>query len=1401
MYRSSPFDLGNAIADFDAIRISLASPEKIRSWSHGEVTKPETINYRTFKPERDGLFCARIFGPVTDWECLCGKYKRMKHRGVICDKCGVEVTLSKVRRERLGHIELASPCSHVWFFKGLPSRIGHILDISLRDLESVLYFEAYVVVEPGDAPVKEREVIKDEAKYRELDQAHRAGGFKAMMGAEAIKELLKRVEVDTMSVELREKMRNEASVQKRLKYAKRLKVVEAFRKSGNKPQWMILDVIPVIPPELRPLVPLDGGRFATSDLNDLYRRVINRNNRLKKLMDLHAPEVIVRNEKRMLQEAVDALFDNGRRGRVLRGANNRPLKSLSDTLKGKQGRFRQNLLGKRVDYSGRSVIVVGPDLKLHQCGLPKKMALELFKPFIYHRLEQTGHCTTIKQAKEMVEQQDPIVWDILEEVIKDHPVLLNRAPTLHRLGIQAFEPVLVEGKAIKIHPLVCTAFNADFDGDQMAVHIPLSPEAQVEASVLMLASHNILSPASGQPITVPTQDMVLGIYYLTKAKPGAKGEGRSFANIDEVILAKEAGEVETLTPIRLRYSGEVIDLTTAYDDQDVIHTEPTNFERQYISTTVGRAIMNDHLKRGAENMPYINGLLKKKGVGQLVNYCYLRFGLETTVRMLDGIKQLGFHYATTAGLSIGIDDMVIPPGKQALVRDAEKQAIAVQQQYLDGAITNGERYNKVIEIWSAITEKVADEMFGNMQQNDKAGEINPIYVMADSGARGSKQQIRQLSGMRGLMAKPSGEIIETPITANFREGLTVLEYFISTHGARKGLADTALKTADSGYLTRRLVDVAQDVIISEYDCGTVDGIYVTSIVESGEIIEPLRDRIVGRVSLEKIKDYEGNIIVDVNQEVTEDLAGAVQGAGIERVKIRSVLTCESKRGVCVMCYGRNLASGRMVELGEATGVIAAQSIGEPGTQLTMRTFHIGGTASRVSEQSRLEAKNNGAVRFINLVTVRSKEGGLVVMNRNGSIAILDEKGREKERYAVVYGAKLKVEDGQQVPMGSVLVEWDPYTFAILTEIAGTVQFKDLAEGMTLHDEVDEVTGLSRQVVMDSPDEKRQPAIVIKGAKGNKRYLMPSRAHLMVLDGDEVTPGEVLAKIPRETTKTKDITGGLPRVVELFEARKPRETAVISEIDGIVKFGDVVKGQRKIYVVADNGTEKEYSVPRGVHINVQEGERIRAGEPLMDGPLNPHDILAVLGEKELQSYLVNEIQEVYRLQGVNISDKHIEVIVRQMMRWVKVEDVGDTSFLLEQQIDKFRFHEENEKAIANGGKPATGRPLLLGITKASLSTDSFISAASFQETTRVLTEASIQGAVDHLRGLKENVIVGRLIPAGTGMEYYRNVRLSQEMEEAASKVQEEVTAAYEEAERALELLRHEGENEPEELAAE
>src|SRR5436309_2001324 len=902
LYRSSPYDRASLIADFDSIRISLASPEKIRSWSHGEVTKPETINYRTFKPERDGLFCARIFGPVTDWECLCGKYKRMKHRGVICDKCGVEVTLSKVRRERLGHIELASPCSHVWFFKGLPSRIGHLLDISLRDLEAVLYFEAYVVIEPGDAPVKEREVIKDEAKFRELDQQYRPAGFKGMMGAEAIKELLKHIDVDSLSTELREKMKNETSLQKRLKYAKRLKVVEAFRRSGNKPHWMILDVIPVIPPELRPLVPLDGGRFATSDLNDLYRRVINRNNRLKKLMELHAPDVIVRNEKRMLQEAVDALFDNGRRGRVLRGANNRPLKSLSDTLKGKQGRFRQNLLGKRVDYSGRSVIVVGPELKLHQCGLPKKMALELFKPFIYHRLEQRGHCTTIKQAKELVEQQDPVVWDILEEVIKDHPILLNRAPTLHRLGIQAFEPVLVEGKAIKIHPLVCTAFNADFDGDQMAVHIPLSPEAQIEASVLMLSSNNILSPAHGAPIAIPSLDIVLGCYYLTKARPGTKGEGRMFASMDDVLIALEMGEVETLTPIKLRHTGKVIELTKAFDNQNIIHTEPIEYVKQYMSTTVGRVIMNDHLP---QDMPFINGLLKKKGLGQLVQYCYLKFGLQTTVQMLDEVKNLGFLYATRAGISIGIDDMVVPGEKAALVKAAEKEVVAVESQYQDGAITNGERYNKIIEIWSKVTERVSDEMMSAMEEDDRTGRyLNPIYIMADSGARGSKQQIRQLSGMRGLMAKPSGEIIETPITANFREGLNVLQYFISTHGARKGLADTALKTADPGYLTRRLVDVAQDVIISEQDCGTLRGISASAIVEGGEEIESLRDRIVGRTALEEVIDpVEGRVIVETNMEIDEDLSSEIQRSGVQRVRIRSVLTCESRRGCCIKCYG------------------------------------------------------------------------------------------------------------------------------------------------------------------------------------------------------------------------------------------------------------------------------------------------------------------------------------------------------------------------------------------------------------------------------------------------------------------------------------------------------------------
>ena len=1348
-------------ADFDAIRISLASPDKIRQWSFGEVTKPETINYRTFKPERDGLFCAKIFGPITDWECLCGKYKRMKHRGVICDKCGVEVTQAKVRRERMGHIDLATPVSHVWFFKGLPSRIGHLLDIPLRDLERILYFEGYVVIDPADTELKQGQMLNEDGfrKARE-DYGYK---FRAQMGAEAIKELLKRVNIEKLAEEMRTKMRAESSLQKKQKYAKRLKVVDAFRKSNNRPEWMILDVIPVIPPELRPLVPLDGGRFATSDLNDLYRRVINRNNRLKKLMELKAPDVIIRNEKRMLQEAVDALFDNGRRGRVLRGANNRPLKSLSDTLKGKQGHFRQNLLGKRVDYSGRSVIVVGPELKLHQCGLPKKMALELFKPFIYNKLEERQLVATIKQAKEMVEQQRQEVWDILDEVIREHPVLLNRAPTLHRLGIQAFEPVLVEGKALRIHPLVCTAFNADFDGDQMAVHIPLAPEAQIEASVLMMSSNNILNPSNGAPITVPSQDIVLGCYYLTKSKAGAKGEGHAFGTTDDVVLALEAGEVETLTPIRMRFSGSLLDLTTARDDQDVLHTEVQDVQTRIINTTVGRVIFNASLP---VQMPFINGLLKKKGLQQLVQKCYLDFGLERTVEMLDALKTLGFTYATRSGLSIGIDDLVIPAVKKAMVSDARAEVIKVEQQYLEGAITHGERYNKIIALWSEVTEKIADAMFGEMAEMDRSGRnFNPVYIMADSGARGSKQQIRQLAGMRGLMAKPSGEIIESPITSNFREGLTVQQYFISTHGARKGLADTALKTADSGYLTRRLVDVGQDVIISENDCGTLDGLEARAIIESGEIIEPLRDRIVGRVTLEKILDpFSGEKIVDVNDEIDEDKASAVQEAGIEKVRIRSVLTCASRRGVCIRCYGRDLSTGRMVELGQAVGVIAAQSIGEPGTQLTMRTFHIGGTASRISEQNTLDAKHEGVVKFEGLTVVEGHKeagGALIVMNRNGYLVVTDDKGRDRERYPIIYGARLKVRDGQKVKPGQVMVEWDPYTFSILTEEQGTVHFKDIIEGVTVHEEVDEVTGLSRFIIVDSPDEKKQPTIEIRDKSGKtvRKYHMPSHAHLMVQNEEHVDAGDVLAKIPRETTKTKDITGGLPRVQELFEARKPHDPAVISEIDGVVKDAGVSKGQRKLVIVPDDGSEpREYSMPRGVHVNVHEGERVRAGEQLMDGPSNPHDILRVLGEKELQKYLVNEIQEVYRLQGVNINDKHIEVVARQMMRWVRIEDVGDTEFLIDEQVDKFRFLEENERVIADGGRPATAQPLLLGITKASLSTESFISAASFQETTRVLTEASISGRVDHLRGLKENVTMGRLIPAGTGFEYYRHVRI-------------------------------------------
>ena len=1318
---------------FKGIRIGLASPEKIRSWSHGEVKKPETINYRTFKPERDGLFCAKIFGPTKDWECNCGKFKGIKHRNVVCDKCGVEVIRSKVRRQRLGHIELASPVVHIWFFKSIPSRIGYLLDMSLRNLEKVLYFEEYVVMDPGNTPLKPNELLNED-RYRKLQEEY-GDGFKVGLGAEAIRTIMRRLDIRKLAEELRAKMQQETSQQARKKTVKRLRIMDAFLTSGNKPEWMILEVIPVLPPELRPLVPLDGGRFATSDLNDLYRRVINRNNRLKRLMELRAPDIIIRNEKRMLQEAVDALFDNGRRGRALKGQNNRPLKSLSDMLKGKQGRFRQNLLGKRVDYSGRSVIVVGPELKLHQCGLPKKMALELFKPFVFRKLlQQHETVTTIKSVKKLVEKGRPEVWDALEEVIREHPVLLNRAPTLHRLGIQAFEPMLVEGEAIKIHPLVCAAFNADFDGDQMAVHVPLSFEAQLEARILIWAPHNIFSPANGTPLAAPTQDIVLGLYYLTKARNDEKGEGKVFGSMEEIRAAYDAEEVRLHARVKLRWDGELID------------------------TTVGCVLFNEILPR---QLRFINQEMSKRELARLISQCFYILGNSETVTLLDNLKDLGFRYATLAGISIGIDDLHIPSRKEEIIETARKEVVKIEQEYLDGLITKGERYNKVIDIWTQVSERVSEELFREIE-GMKDGEFNPVFMMADSGARGSKQQIRQLAGMRGLMAKPSGEIIETPITSNFREGLTVLQYFISTHGARKGLADTALKTADSGYLTRRLVDVAQDVLVNERDCGTPNGIWVTALVEAGEIIQPLRDRILGRVALDDVTDpFTGENILEASAEMTEPLAARIEEAGIDRVKIRSVLTCEARRGTCIMCYGRNLATGRLVELGEAVGVLAAQSIGEPGTQLTMRTFHIGGTATRFAEQTTLENKFAGTVQFHTVRTVRNAAGNLVVMNRNGSMSIVDEKGRKKEVYQVVYGARLKVQDGKQVAPGATLAEWDPFTSVILSEASGRVVVRDVIEGVTMNEEVDEVTGLAQRVIVEHGKEELQPRVSVKDKKGATvfRTLLPVGAHLMVQDAQAISAGDAIVKIPRETTKTKDITGGLPRVAELFEARRPREAAVISEVDGRVGFAGMAKGMRKIVVHAESGETREYLIPRGKHINVLEGDEIKAGEPLMDGPVNPHDILDVLGDQELQRYLVNEVQEVYRLQGVNINDKHIEVIVRQMLKRVRVETVGDTNLLVGEQVDKHVFLEENQRVLAAGGAPATAKPLLLGITKASLSTDSFMSAASFQETTKILTEAAINGAWDGLRGLKENVIMGRLIPAGTGMSWYRETTVS------------------------------------------
>jgi DNA-directed RNA polymerase subunit beta' len=1387
---------------FNAIRISIASPELIRSWSHGEVKKPETINYRTFKPERDGLFCAKIFGPTKDYECNCGKYKRMRHRGVVCEKCGVEVIQSKVRRERMGHIDLAAPVAHIWFLRSLPSRIGTLLDMTLKELEKVLYFECYVVTDQGETPLQYKELLT-ERKYREAREQY-GEGFKAEMGAEAVRGLLGKLELDKLAEELRAEMKSTASEARRKKVAKRLKVVNAFRESGNKPEWMILTILPVIPPDLRPLVPLDGGRFATSDLNDLYRRVINRNNRLKRLIELNAPDIIIRNEKRMLQEAVDALFDNGRRGRAITGPSKRPLKSLSDMLKGKSGRFRQNLLGKRVDYSGRSVIVVGPELRLHQCGLPKKMALELFKPFIYNKLEEKGYVTTIKSAKKMVEKEGKDVWDILDEVIREHPVLLNRAPTLHRLGIQAFEPVLIEGKAIQLHPLVCVAYNADFDGDQMAVHVPLSIEAQVESRALMMSTNNILSPASGKPVIVPTQDMVLGLYYMTREKPLAQGEGKFFASPDEVRIAYDHGEVDLHAKVTVRMTpkmaegAETAPADGAKTKKRAAHVEAPIYER--VTSTIGRVLLYEIVP---PEVPFseVNKTMKKKELGNLIDTVYRRAGNKATVIFADRLKDIGYEFATKAGISISIKDMTIPPQKPSLLDRAQHEVSEIQQQYNNGVITDGERYNKVVDIWAEVQDEIGGAVIKGLSTQsfgkDKDGKdvsgpsFNPIFIMADSGARGSEQQIRQLAGLRGLMAKPSGEIIETPITANFREGLTVGEYFTSTHGARKGLADTALKTANSGYLTRRLVDVAQDSIITEDDCGTLDGIDMAPLVEGGEIIEALGDRVLGRVALEDVRDpFTGEVLVRANEMIDEDKVRRIEDGGVERIKIRSVLTCQSRQGVCVKCYGRDLGRGHLVNLGEAIGIIAAQSIGEPGTQLTMRTFHIGGTASRRAEQTALEVRNDGVVRLhgVNLVEVKNDDAKgrktWVVMSRHGEVVIAAKvKGedgvmreRERERYPLVYGAKLYKKEGDDVAANELIAEWDPYTTPIITEVAGVVKFGDIAEGKTMEERVDERTGARSNVIVEFKDLDARPRVSIKDSAGKTlklpnsnnfaRYFLPVGAYINVAEGVEVKAGDILAKIPRETTKTKDITGGLPRVAELFEARKPKEFAVISEIDGQVSFGKDTKGKRKVVVTPEVGEPREYLIPKGKHIGVHEGDLIKAGEPLMEGSSNPHDILTILGEKALAKYLVDEIQEIYRLQGVRINDKHIEVIVRQMLRRVRIKEVGDTDFLVGDQVEKWRFDEENGRVLTRGGEPAIAEPLLLGITKASLSTESFISAASFQETTRVLTESAINGKVDRLVGLKENVIMGRLIPAGTGLPSYNQTVVKVEGAEVA-----------------------------------
>ena len=1373
------------VVEFDAIKIGLASPEKIRSWSYGEVKKPETINYRTFKPERDGLFCAKIFGPIKDYECLCGKYKRLKHRGVICEKCGVEVTLAKVRRERMGHIELASPTAHIWFLKSLPSRLGLVLDMTLRDIERVLYFEAFVVTDPGLTPLKRCQLLTEDDYLAKVEEY--GDDFSASMGAEGIRALLRSIELTRNIDTLHEELKATTSEAKIKKIAKRLKVLEGFKNSGIKPDWMVMEVLPVLPPELRPLVPLDGGRFATSDLNDLYRRVINRNNRLKRLLELKAPEIIVRNEKRMLQEAVDSLLDNGRRGKAMTGANKRPLKSLADMIKGKGGRFRQNLLGKRVDYSGRSVIVVGPQLKLHQCGLPKKMALELFKPFIFNKLELLGLATTIKAAKKLVEQEVPEVWDILEEVIREHPVMLNRAPTLHRLGIQAFEPVLIEGKAIQLHPLVCSAFNADFDGDQMAVHVPLSLEAQMEARTLMLASNNVLSPANGEPVIVPSQDIVLGLYYATRQRIGAKGEGMSFSDLAEVSRAYESRQVELHARCWVRIR-----------EYDVAEDGTRNEKLTRYETTVGRALLSEILPAGL-SFELINKSLKKKEISRLINQGFRRCGLRETVIFADRLMNAGFTFATRGGISFGVKDMQVPEEKAKLIKDAEEEVKEIENQYTSGLVTVGERYNKVVDIWSRCGEKVAKEMMDQLGTEDavdrngkkvKQEAFNSIYMMADSGARGSAAQIRQLAGMRGLMAKPDGSIIETPITTNFREGLNVLQYFISTHGARKGLADTALKTANSGYLTRRLVDVTQDLVVTVDDCKTTNGIVMRALVEGGEVVEALRERILGRVAaIDVVNPESQETLFEAGTLLDEDAVDAIENLGIDEVKVRTPLTCDTRRGLCVKCYGRDLGRGSMVNIGEAIGVIAAQSIGEPGTQLTMRTFHIGGAASRTAVQSEVEAKSAGTARFTATMRyVTNSKGEKVVISRSGEVIIVDDSHRERERHKVPYGALLSVVDGKQVKAGMTLAAWDPHHRPIIAEYAGTVKLENVIENITVAKQMDEVTGLSTLVVIDPKQrgaaaKSVRPQVKLLNESGEEVKIagtdhvvnisFPVGAVIAVRDGQQMGVGEVLARIPQETAKTRDITGGLPRVAELFEARTPKDAGMLAEVTGTVSFGKDTKGKQRLVITDLDGVAHEYLISKDKHVLVHDGQVINKGELIVDGPAEPHDILRLLGVEALARYIIDEVQDVYRLQGVKINDKHIEVIVRQMLRRVEIEEPGDAPFITGEQVERAEVLEENEKASNAGKIPATYRYMLLGITKASLSTDSFISAASFQETTRVLTEAAIMGKRDELRGLKENVIVGRLIPAGTGLAYHHMRR-----DQAAEPVLPEMPAAEE-----------------------